>query len=133
MCLTHLVLSAIYFINIASAFITFTSIVDIMHIIFLFIVEQHSLYYIYTALSKPVNQLGIYQFTAMGLLDDREIDYYNSQDKIKIPRQTWMNETMEKDYWDKGTQSRKSKEQWFTVNVDILMKRMNHNESGEDH
>ncbi len=67
----------------------------------------------------------------MGLLDDREIDYYNSQDKIKIPRQPWMKEKMEQDYWDKGTQSRKSKEQWFTVNVDILMKRMRHNESGE--
>ncbi len=66
----------------------------------------------------------------MGLLDDREIDYYNSQDKVKIPRQTWMKEKMEQDYWDKGTQSRKSKEQWFTVNVDILMKRMRHNESG---
>uniref|UniRef100_A0A8C1N985 Immunoglobulin C1-set domain-containing protein n=1 Tax=Cyprinus carpio TaxID=7962 RepID=A0A8C1N985_CYPCA len=100
-----------------------------MHIIFLFIAEQHSLYYIYTALSKPVDQPGIYQFTAMGLLDDREIDYYNSKEQKKIPRQHWMKEKMQEDYWEKGTQSRKSKEQWFNVNVDILMKRMRHNES----
>uniref|UniRef100_A0A8C2D9J1 Ig-like domain-containing protein n=1 Tax=Cyprinus carpio TaxID=7962 RepID=A0A8C2D9J1_CYPCA len=91
--------------------------------------EKHSLYYIYTALSKPVQSPGIYQFTAMGLLDDREIDYYNSKEQKKIPRQHWMKEKMQEDYWEKGTQSRKSKEQWFNVNVDILMKRMRHNES----
>ncbi|KTG38685.1 hypothetical protein cypCar_00014722 [Cyprinus carpio] len=39
---------------------------------------------------------------------------------------------MQEDYWEKGTQSRKSKEQWFNVNVDILMKRMRHNESAID-
>ncbi|XP_050993291.1 H-2 class I histocompatibility antigen, Q10 alpha chain-like [Labeo rohita] len=91
--------------------------------------EKHSLYYIYTALSKPVERPGIYQFTAMGLLDDREIDYYNSENQRKIPRQHWMKEKMQEDYWEKGTQSRKSKEQWFNVNVDILMKRMGHNDS----
>ncbi|XP_043073406.1 H-2 class I histocompatibility antigen, Q10 alpha chain-like [Puntigrus tetrazona] len=91
--------------------------------------EKHSLYYIYTALSKPVELPGIHQFTAMGLLDDREIDYYNSQGQEKIPKQPWMEKKMDKDYWVKGTQSRKSKEQWFNVNVDILMKRMGHNNS----
>uniref|UniRef100_A0A8C1S406 Immunoglobulin C1-set domain-containing protein n=1 Tax=Cyprinus carpio TaxID=7962 RepID=A0A8C1S406_CYPCA len=97
--------------------------------VLLFLAEKHSLYYIYTALSKPVDQPGIYQFTAMGLLDDREIDSYNSKEQKKIPRQQWMKEKMQEDYWEKGTQSRKSKEQWFNVNVDILMKRMRHNES----
>ncbi|XP_073678593.1 H-2 class I histocompatibility antigen, Q10 alpha chain-like [Garra rufa] len=91
--------------------------------------ETHSLYYIYTALSKPVDLPGIYEFTAMGLLDDRQIDYYNSEEQKKIPKQHWMKEKMQADYWEKGTQSRKSKEQWFNVNVDILMKRMRHNES----
>ncbi|XP_030644535.1 H-2 class I histocompatibility antigen, Q10 alpha chain isoform X1 [Chanos chanos] len=91
--------------------------------------ESHSLYYIYTALSKHVSAPGIHEFTAMGLLDDREIDYYNSQDKVKIPRQHWMRESLTADYWEKGTQSRKSKEQWFKVNVNILMDRMKHNQS----
>ncbi|XP_050960214.1 H-2 class I histocompatibility antigen, Q10 alpha chain [Labeo rohita] len=91
--------------------------------------EKHSLYYIYTGLSKPVDLPGIYQFSAMGLLDDRQIDYYNSKDQRKIPKQNWIKEKMQEDYWEKGTQSRKSKEQWFNVNIDILMKRMGHNES----
>ncbi|XP_048046413.1 zinc-alpha-2-glycoprotein-like isoform X2 [Megalobrama amblycephala] len=91
--------------------------------------EKHSLYYIYTALSKPVELPGIYEFTAMGLLDDRQIDYYNSKEKRKIPTQHWMKEKMQEDYWEKGTQSRKSKEQWFNVNVNILMGRMKDNDS----
>ncbi|XP_056312596.1 H-2 class I histocompatibility antigen, Q9 alpha chain-like [Danio aesculapii] len=91
--------------------------------------EKHSLFYIYTALSKPVDLPGIYEFTAMGLLDDRQIDYYNSQQQMKIPKQHWMKEKMQEDYWEKGTQSRKSKEQWFNVNVNILMNRMRNNKS----
>ncbi|CAM4724001.1 unnamed protein product [Leuciscus chuanchicus] len=91
--------------------------------------DKHSLYYIYTALSKPVDMPGIYEFTAMGLLDDRQIDYYNSKEKRKIPTQHWMKEKMQEDYWEKGTQSRKSKEQWFNVNVKILMDRMKDNAS----
>nr|XP_055053148.1 H-2 class I histocompatibility antigen, Q10 alpha chain-like [Misgurnus anguillicaudatus] len=91
--------------------------------------ETHSLYYIYTGLSKPVNRPGIYDFIAMGLLDDRQIDYYDSKEQKKIPKQEWMKENLPADYWEKGTQSRKSKEQWFNVNVNILMERMRHNES----
>uniref|UniRef100_A0A8C1X1G3 Ig-like domain-containing protein n=1 Tax=Cyprinus carpio TaxID=7962 RepID=A0A8C1X1G3_CYPCA len=91
--------------------------------------QKHSLYYIYTALSKPVDLPGVYQFTAMGLLDDTQIDYYNSEEQKKIPKQTWMKEKLYEDYWEKGTQSRKSKEQWFYKNIDILMKRMRHSES----
>ncbi|XP_066523605.1 major histocompatibility complex class I-related gene protein-like isoform X2 [Hoplias malabaricus] len=91
--------------------------------------DKHSLFYIYTALSKSVHLPGIYDFTAMGLLDDREIDYYNSKDQVKIPKQDWMRENMQPDYWEKGTQSRKSKEQWFKVSMDILMQRMRHSQT----
>ncbi|XP_056304993.1 major histocompatibility complex class I-related gene protein-like [Danio aesculapii] len=91
--------------------------------------EKHSLYYIYTVLSRPVDLPGIYTFSAMGLVDDRQIDSYNSKDQRKIPKQQWMKEKMQEDYWEKGTQSRKNKEQWFSVNVNILMDRMRHNAS----
>ncbi|KAM6973010.1 major histocompatibility complex class I-related gene protein-like [Aplochiton taeniatus] len=91
--------------------------------------EHHSLSYIYTALSKPVNLPGVHEFTAIGLLDDKMIDYYDSLEKKKVPKQPWMKKKMEPDYWDKGTQSRRSKEQWFKVNLDILMDRMKQNNS----
>ncbi|KAM7384831.1 hypothetical protein PAMA_011947 [Pampus argenteus] len=87
--------------------------------------EKHSLTYIYTALSKPVHFPGIHEFTAMGLLDDRMIDYYDSEHQKKVPKQHWMQEQLPHDYWVKGTQSRLSKQQWFKVNIDILKKRMN--------
>ncbi|XP_036827661.1 H-2 class I histocompatibility antigen, Q10 alpha chain isoform X1 [Oncorhynchus mykiss] len=91
------------------------------------IVQSQSVIYIYTALSKPVELPGIHEFTAMGLMNNRQIDYYDSVDKKKIPKQDWMRDKLPADYWEKGTQSRKSKEQWFKVNVDILMNRMRHN------
>ncbi|KAG7999806.1 NLR family CARD domain-containing protein 3 [Nibea albiflora] len=91
--------------------------------------DTHSLTYIYTAFSKPVNLPGIHEFTAMGLLDDRMIDYYDSDIQKKIPKETWMEERMDAEYWKKGTQSRQSKHQWFKVNMEILMKRMRQNES----
>uniref|UniRef100_A0A3B1IPS2 Ig-like domain-containing protein n=1 Tax=Astyanax mexicanus TaxID=7994 RepID=A0A3B1IPS2_ASTMX len=49
----------------------------------------------------------------------REIDYYNSKEQKKIPKQSWMMEKMQEDYWEKGTQSRKSKEQWFKYGCEI--------------
>uniref|UniRef100_A0A8C7Y2W4 Ig-like domain-containing protein n=1 Tax=Oryzias sinensis TaxID=183150 RepID=A0A8C7Y2W4_9TELE len=89
----------------------------------LFAVE-HSLTYIYTAFSHPVKLPGIHEFTAMGLLDNRMIDYYDSSVQKKIPKQDWMKERLQPEYWDKGTQSRQSKQQWFKVNIDILINRM---------
>ncbi|XP_045078028.1 major histocompatibility complex class I-related gene protein [Coregonus clupeaformis] len=91
--------------------------------------ETWSLSYVYTALSKPVQLPGIHEFTAMGLMNDKQIDYYDSVAKKKIPKQDWMRDKLPADYWEKGTQSRKSKEQWFKVNVNILMDRMRHNDT----
>ncbi|XP_031734728.1 BOLA class I histocompatibility antigen, alpha chain BL3-6-like [Anarrhichthys ocellatus] len=94
------------------------------------ICEKHSLTYIYTAFSqKPMGLPGLHQFTAMGLLDKKIIDYFDSDNQVKVPRQTWMKERLKADYWEKGTQSRQSKQQWFKVNINILMKRMRQNES----
>ncbi|XP_073318914.1 RLA class I histocompatibility antigen, alpha chain 11/11-like [Pagrus major] len=89
--------------------------------------ERHSLHYIYTALSKDVELPGIHKFTAMGMLDNRMIDYFDSETQKKVPKQPWMKERLEKEYWDKGTQSRQSKQQWFEVNINILKERMTQN------
>ncbi|KAJ0003815.1 hypothetical protein NQD34_008913 [Periophthalmus magnuspinnatus] len=87
--------------------------------------ERHALTYIYTALSRKVPNPGIHEFTAMGLLDTKMIDYFDSEQQQKVPKQEWMRERLGQDYWEKGTQSRKSKQQWFKVNLDILKERMN--------
>uniref|UniRef100_A0A3Q0RMR1 Immunoglobulin C1-set domain-containing protein n=1 Tax=Amphilophus citrinellus TaxID=61819 RepID=A0A3Q0RMR1_AMPCI len=94
---------------------------------------SHSLHYIYTALSKPVGLPGIHEFTAMGMLDNRMIDYFDSEHQIKVPKQDWMKERLPGDYWEKGTQSRKSKQQWFKVNIGILMERMRQGNATSPH
>uniref|UniRef100_A0A672FM80 Ig-like domain-containing protein n=1 Tax=Salarias fasciatus TaxID=181472 RepID=A0A672FM80_SALFA len=87
--------------------------------------ECLSLTYIYTALSKPVDLPGIHEFTAMGRLNHRMIDYFDSTNQEKVPRQDWMKDRLPEDYWKKGTQSMKDKQQWFKDRIDDLMKRMN--------
>ncbi|XP_065102351.2 zinc-alpha-2-glycoprotein-like [Paramisgurnus dabryanus] len=89
--------------------------------------EKYSLYYTYTALSRPVNVEGIYEFTAVGFLNDRAIDYYNSKDQVKIPKQPWMKKKMPPDYWEAGTLSRKKKQQWFNDNIQTLIGRTRQN------
>lgn len=69
----------------------------------------------------------------MGVLDGNVIDYFDSDKQKKVPRQKWMEVNLDKSYWDKGTLSRKSKQLWFKVNLNILQKRYRQNDSGEDH
>nr|XP_019966327.1 PREDICTED: BOLA class I histocompatibility antigen, alpha chain BL3-6-like [Paralichthys olivaceus] len=91
--------------------------------------ERHSLTYIYTAFSKPVQSPGLHEFTAMGMVDQKMIDYFDSDLNLKVPKETWMEQNMGKDYWKMGTESRQSKQKWFNVNIDILMKRLRQNDT----
>ncbi|XP_029700821.1 H-2 class I histocompatibility antigen, alpha chain-like [Takifugu rubripes] len=91
--------------------------------------EKHSLHYIYTATSQPISRQGIHEFTAMGVLDGNVIDYFDSDAQKKVPRQKWMEKELDKSYWEKGTESRKSKQQWFKVNINILKTRYRQNDS----
>ncbi|XP_024154146.1 H-2 class I histocompatibility antigen, Q7 alpha chain [Oryzias melastigma] len=75
--------------------------------------EIHSLMHTCTVFSKPVNLTGIHEFTAIGLLDDRMIYYYDSTIQKKIPKQKWMKEILEQEYWDKGTEFEKGEEKRF--------------------
>lgn len=68
----------------------------------------------------------------MGHLDTRMIDYFDSDQQLKVPKQPWMKARLDKDYWVKGTQSRQSKQQWFKVNIGILMERLRQNKSKRD-
>ncbi|XP_053717585.1 patr class I histocompatibility antigen, B-1 alpha chain-like [Synchiropus splendidus] len=88
--------------------------------------ENRTLKYIYTALSLP-SKTQIPEFTAMGLLDHMQLDYFDSKIMTKLPRKPWMLRELGQEYFDKGTQSRRNKMQWFKVNLDILMKRMHQN------
>uniref|UniRef100_A0A3Q4G983 Immunoglobulin C1-set domain-containing protein n=1 Tax=Neolamprologus brichardi TaxID=32507 RepID=A0A3Q4G983_NEOBR len=83
--------------------------------------------------AHPSSSCVFLPFTAMGLLDGRMIDYYDSENQTKVPKQEWMREHLPADYWEKGTQSRRIKQQWFKVNIGILMERMRQNDSASPH
>uniref|UniRef100_H2SAD4 Ig-like domain-containing protein n=1 Tax=Takifugu rubripes TaxID=31033 RepID=H2SAD4_TAKRU len=76
-----------------------------------------------------LHRQGIHEFTAMGVLDGNVIDYFDSDAQKKVPRQKWMEKELDKSYWEKGTESRKSKQQWFKVNINILKTRYRQNDS----
>ncbi|CAL8374276.1 unnamed protein product [Boreogadus saida] len=91
--------------------------------------EVNSLTYIYTAFTRPVGLPGIHEFTAVGLLDGRPIDYFDSDTQLKVPKEDWMRERLDKDYWLKGTSSRQTKQQWFKDNLKILTDRLRKNDT----
>ncbi|XP_073318918.1 class I histocompatibility antigen, Gogo-B*0103 alpha chain-like isoform X2 [Pagrus major] len=66
----------------------------------------------------------------MGMLDNRMIDYFDSETQERVPKQPWMKERLNQEYWEKGTQSRQSKQQWFERNINILKERMRQNDTG---
>ncbi|XP_037650232.1 H-2 class I histocompatibility antigen, Q10 alpha chain-like isoform X4 [Sebastes umbrosus] len=92
--------------------------------------DRHSLTYIYTALSEnPVGLPGIHEFTAMGQLDSKIIDYFDSDHQVKVPKQKWMKDKLPEDYWKKGTQSCQNEQQWFKYKINSLKKHMRQNDS----
>uniref|UniRef100_A0A668U251 Ig-like domain-containing protein n=1 Tax=Oreochromis aureus TaxID=47969 RepID=A0A668U251_OREAU len=68
--------------------------------------------------AHPSSSCVFLPFTAMGLLDGRMIDYYDSENQTKVPKQEWMREHLPADYW-----------RWFKHNIGILMERMRKNDS----
>ncbi|CAL8365887.1 unnamed protein product, partial [Arctogadus glacialis] len=97
--------------------------------VLLLLPEVHSLIYIYTAFTRPVRLPGIHEFSAIGVLDGQPIDYFDSDTQEKVPREDWMKERLDKEYWDKGTISRQTKQQWFKDNLKIVTDRLGKNDT----
>ncbi|KAI4876397.1 hypothetical protein NFI96_007942 [Prochilodus magdalenae] len=67
----------------------------------LHLADTHSLCYLYTVQSKSSPDRG-YEFSVVTLMDDRQIDFYNSTDGIRTPKQDWLKEMKEIE-WEEGT------------------------------
>ncbi|GLD59516.1 class I histocompatibility antigen, F10 alpha chain-like isoform X1 [Lates japonicus] len=87
--------------------------------------QRYSLTYTSTRpLSKPVGLpiQGVHSHGFAGRQDDRlPLTATNSK---KVPKEKWVEEKLAPDYWEKGTQSRQSKQQWFKESFRILKERM---------
>ncbi|XP_074542593.1 major histocompatibility complex class I-related protein 1-like isoform X1 [Halichoeres trimaculatus] len=86
----------------------------------------HSLKFFYTASS---NVPDFPEFVAVGLVDDVQIDYYDSNTQKDVPKQDWMRKVEEEkdraDYWQVETEKRKGAQQDFSESIKNITKRFN--------
>ncbi|KAK5854724.1 hypothetical protein PBY51_004896 [Eleginops maclovinus] len=84
----------------------------------------HSLQYFYTVSSGVPN---FPEFVTVGLLDEVQMDHYDSNTRRAVPKQDWMSRVTEDDpqYLERNTQIYMGSQQIFKVYIDILKKRFN--------
>nr|AYC61986.1 class I histocompatibility antigen A1 [Anguilla japonica] len=83
---------------------------------------SHTLKHFYTAVTAGID---FPEFIAVGLVDDEQITYYDSDIKRKIPKTEWMKENVGADSWDFYTQILTGHQQNFKANIGIAMQRFN--------
>ncbi|XP_053302274.1 major histocompatibility complex class I-related gene protein isoform X2 [Pleuronectes platessa] len=82
----------------------------------------HSLKYFLTASSQVQT---FPEFVAVGLVDDVQIGYYDSNTKKAQPKQDWMLKATESQFWERHTQLALVQQPWFKNYMEILKERFN--------
>ncbi|XP_041739744.1 major histocompatibility complex class I-related gene protein [Coregonus clupeaformis] len=98
-----------------------------MYLILLFgihgaLAVTHSLRYFNAASSGILN---VPEFVEMGMVNDQVISHYDSITKIKVPKQSWMKEYFNKQYWDSTTENLRYAEEVSKVNIQTAQMRFN--------
>uniref|UniRef100_A0A3B1K5X4 MHC class I-like antigen recognition-like domain-containing protein n=1 Tax=Astyanax mexicanus TaxID=7994 RepID=A0A3B1K5X4_ASTMX len=90
--------------------------------------DKHSLLYLYTMESKT-SDYHLYDCTAVTLLNDRQIDFYNSSsDKPRTAKQNWLKNISEPD-WKTSTEKLQYDTQLLNMLLDIQMDESGHSQS----
>uniref|UniRef100_A0A665U4F4 Class I histocompatibility antigen, F10 alpha chain-like n=1 Tax=Echeneis naucrates TaxID=173247 RepID=A0A665U4F4_ECHNA len=82
----------------------------------------HSMKYFKTASSGIPN---FPEFVSVGLVDEVEFVHYDSNTKRAEPKQDWMKEAVDQQYWDTQSEIVLRQQQTFKGNIDILKQRFN--------
>ncbi|XP_077051192.1 major histocompatibility complex class I-related protein 1-like [Siphateles boraxobius] len=82
----------------------------------------HSLKYFYTGVSGVT---GFPEFTTVGLVDDGQFFYFDSNEKKAVPKTEWIRQNVGADYWERNTQISIGSHQAFKNNIEIARERFN--------
>uniref|UniRef100_A0A672KWN8 MHC class I-like antigen recognition-like domain-containing protein n=1 Tax=Sinocyclocheilus grahami TaxID=75366 RepID=A0A672KWN8_SINGR len=78
---------------------------------------KHSLRYFYSGVSGVID---FPEFTAVGLVDDEQFMYFDSNIKKAVPKTEWIRQNEGADYWDRQTQPLIGSHQTFKNNIQVL-------------